>query len=211
MTLGEIKVEALRMMFVDTVTDYESEDLEELLDDDSCRDYIVNMPGAINRCFSDLESRSIVPEKRLVLTQAEGEIYGGRARYELPLLAPDFMKLERVIREDENGGYDGSVEYMREGNSIVLKGLSEGERYVMIYRPRIDRIRAYTENNTNIALPDNIAALIPYFIKSELFRADEPDEAQEARNWYDASLSELITDEEGVQRRVKSVYSPPEV
>ena len=212
MTLGEIKLEALRIMFVDAITLFEKNDaLESLEEETECKDYLAGMPGAINRCFANLESRDILPQKRAVLSDFPGEKFGGRIRYVLSEFIPDFFKIERIVKENQRGGYDSSVDYSKEGDTLVIAECEEDERYIIIYRPKLQRVTALTDNETEIQLPDNIAALVPYFIKSELYRIDEPDEAQEARNWYEAGITEIAFENDTVQGRVKSVYSMEDV
>ncbi len=207
MKLGEIKMQALRLMFVTATADHEGEDLSILAGDEECKDYIAGMPGAINRCFANLESRDVLPVKRAVLSKFSGEVYGGSVRYTLSSILPDLFKVERVVWEREKGGYNSSVGYTREGDTLLLSEIADGERYIILYRPRIKRVTSLTDNETEIDIPDHIAALIPYFIKGELFRIDEPDEAQEARNLYEAGLLDIAYESQGVQGKVKTVYS----
>lgn len=200
-------MQALRLMFVTATADHEGEDLTVLAGDEECKDYIAGMPGAINRCLANLESRDVLPIKRAVLSKYSGEVYGGSVRYTLSAILPDLFKVERIVWEDERGGYIGSVGYAREGDTLMLAEISEGERYIILYRPRIKRVTSLTDDGTEIDIPEHIAALIPYFIKGELYRIDEPDEAQEARNLYEAGLTEIAYESDGVQGRVKTVYS----
>lgn len=207
MKLGEIKMQALRLMFVQAADDYTADEISQLERDEECKDYIANMPGAINRCLANLESRDVLPVKRAVLSVLAGESYGGRVRYDLPHVLPDLFKVERVAWESEDGGYISTVRYLKEGDSLMLSEISEKERYIILYRPRATRINAYTNNDTELNIPEHIAALIPYYVKSELYRIDEPDEAQEARNLYETGLAEIAYETEGVQTKVASVYS----
>ena len=204
MKLKEIKLEALRIMFCAAAI--ESEDLAKLTYDEECKDYLAYMPGVINRCFSNLEGRDVLPVKRAVLSPYSGEKYGGAIRYEIPKILPDLFKIERVAKESEREGYITSVGYAREGNSLMLSEIREDERYIVLYRPRLKRINSLTDEETELDIPEHIAALIPYFVKSELFRQDEPDEAQEARNWYEGGLADIVNESDTVQTRVKSVY-----
>ena len=65
MTLGEIKVEALRCMGVNLSEDIRAEHMEELLADENYKSYLVNMVGPINRCLSLFERRGLwVPDKK---------------------------------------------------------------------------------------------------------------------------------------------------
>lgn len=204
MRLKEIKLEALRIMGCSAVVD--GVDLVDLEQEEECRDYLAYMPGAINRCLSNLESRDVLPKRQCVLAADACERYGDRVRYSLGDMIPDLFKVERIAREDLRGGYQPSADYVREGEKTVLGAIGEDERYIVIYWPRIGRITGLTDNETEIDVPDHIAALIPYFVKAELFRFDEPDEAQEAKNWYEGCLMEISYEAEGVQGRVSSVY-----
>ena len=200
-------MQALRLMFVQSAADYEEDDIDSLERDEECKDYLTNMAGAINRCFANLESRDVLPIKRGVLSVFQGDVYGGSVRYTLSQIFPDLVKVERIAKESERGEYRGSVAYIREGDTLMLPEIREDERYIIMYRPRVARVSAFTDNNTELAIPDHIAALIPYYIKGELYRIDEPDEAQEARNWYEAGLADMTYESEGVQTRVKTVYA----
>lgn len=207
MTLGEIKMQTLRLMFVQAADDYTADEISQLERDEECKDYIANMPGAINRCLANLESRDVLPIKRAVLSKYSGEVYGGSVRYTLSQILPELFKVERIVWESERGGYSGSVSYAREGDTLVLREIEDKERYIILYRPRVARVNAFTDNSTVLDIPDHIAALIPYFVKSELYRIDEPDEAQEARNLYETGLAEIAHETEGVQTKVESVYA----
>lgn len=207
MTLGEVKMQTLRLMFVQAADDYTADDISKLEKDEECKDYIANMPGAINRCLANLEGRDVLPVKRAVLSVLAGEAYGGRVRYALSHVLPDLFKVERVAWESERGGYISTVRYVREGDSLMLSEISDKERYIILYRPRVARVNALTDNNTVLDIPEHIAALIPYYVKSELYRIDEPDEAQEARNLYETGLAEIAYESEGVQTKVESVYA----
>ena len=112
-----------------------------------------------------------------------------------------------MIYESANGDYEGCDGYVLEADVLACRTIPEDAIYIAIYKPRLARVSHSTPNDTVINLPDNIASLIPYFIKGELFRADEPDEAQEARRWYESGIDEMLIEQQSVQMRVKSVFS----
>ena len=170
------------------------------------------MPGSINRCFSDLEARGVLPTKVITLNAENGTISHGRIRFDLSELIADFYDVERVIFASEDE-YIGNFAYQREGDEIVL-GYEAGAEYRVAYKPSIPRVFGYTENDTEIELPEDIAALIPYFIKGDLYREDETGEASEARNWYEAGISARgtrTTANAGITSSVRSLYSSEEV
>ena len=57
MKYGEIKIEALKLMFVNMGDDIDIDGLETYAQDDNYKSYLVNMPGSINRCFRALRRR----------------------------------------------------------------------------------------------------------------------------------------------------------
>lgn len=65
MTLGEVKVETLRLIGANSSDDIRAESLEELLLEEKYKTYLVNMVGPINRALSIFERRGVrgeVPE-----------------------------------------------------------------------------------------------------------------------------------------------------
>lgn len=78
MKLGDIKVEALKIMFVDYTDDIDIDSLSSLKDDENFGKMINNMPGAINRCYARLEEKGIVPLKKVTLTNTSGTVSNGR-------------------------------------------------------------------------------------------------------------------------------------
>lgn len=60
MTLGEIKVETLRLIGANTSEDIRAENLEELLPQEKYRGYLVNMVGPINRALSLFRRRGAI-------------------------------------------------------------------------------------------------------------------------------------------------------
>lgn len=207
MTLGEIKIEALKLMFAGFETELTAQNLEQYgFDSDNYRMYLSGMPGAINRCFSRLEDLMVLPSRSARLDRADASVTPAFLRFDLSALLPDFYDVDRVILENEDGVYNGNCEFMREGNVIVL-GNDEDAVYTLLYKPSIKRLSQHADNSQELPLPEGIASLIPYFIKGDLFREDEPAEAAEARNWFESQIQTYVLRSEGHPERVKTVYA----
>ncbi len=213
MKLGDIKVEALKLMFINVRDDIDIENLDVLARNETYRDYLINMPGAINRCFASIEEKRVLPSKSRTLQRSEARVSGRFVRFDLvfPLIS-DFFDIDRIVKETSEGDYDGDCDYTMEGNTLVLDRYEEddGITYTVIYKPKIPRITSTNSNYADIGVPDNIAAYIPYFIKGDLYRSDEPDEAGEARNWYEQAMNEVYLKKEHKTNQTKSVYSQVE-
>ncbi len=210
MRLGDIKIEALKIMFSNVYSNLSIEDLEDIREDNlniNDIEYLNGMPGAINRCFADLESRKILPERSYPLNKEYALASDYFLRWPLSGV-PDFYDVSRIVKESGRI-YSPSESYRREGGTLVLPN-DKYSKYTLVYYPKIERITSATSNYYEPDIPDNIAAIIPYFIKAELYRDDEPNEAGEARNWYEAALLNVETSH-GVGARVEDVYSLDEV
>ena len=209
MTLGEIKIEALKLMFANGHDDISEHELETLKNDNQYKDYLINMPGAINRCFSVLEERRVLPVRVAVVKRESGSGDGHMRYFDLASIIPDFFDIERISYISKNGEYTDVDEYEREGDVIIVPDIPLDTR--VIYKPSLERILATTDEKTVLSIPDRIACHIPYFIKGELFRVDEPDEAGEARNWFETAIAQITKAESGKQSRVVHSYSACEV
>ena len=106
---------------------------------------------------------------------------------------------------------------MTEGNYLVLNSIKDGETYTVIYKPTIPRINSATSNDYDFSnnedgayIPDSIAAIIPYYVKGDLFRDDEPNEASESRNWFEQALDEIAYKPTSKSNTVLSVFNQTE-
>lgn len=213
MKLWEIKKEALRLMLPDRWDIVDEESVRLCYNDESCKDYLAGMISAINRCFSSIEEKRVLPEKAVLIDgikdteRSTGAFY----RYNLDSL-PDFFDIEQLAMESDNGEYVTNSDFRREGNMLVLPAFDENKkRYTLIYYPRLTRLAYNASDSTELSIPDNIAEQIPFFVKGELFRHDEPGEAAEARNCYEQSLDEIKNKKTAVQSSVVSVWSVGEI
>lgn len=206
MKLGDIKIEALKLMFVNYNIDIDIDSIDSYLQDENYASYLVNMPGAINRCFANIEERGVLPSKSYTLKAEEGLASPSFIRFDLPSIIEDFFAVERIVYESDDE-YDGDHDYRMEGNTLVLEHFDDKrETFIVLYKPKIERVLATTENDAEIEIPDNIAVHIPYFIKGDLYRDDEPNEASEARNWYEAAMEGITSERDNKIGKVKSTY-----
>lgn len=209
MKLGDIKIEALKIMFVNYNTDLTIDELDNAMQDENYGSYLVNMPGAINRCFSVLEERRVLPIKSYTLSPSQGFASGSFIRFNLEELIDDYFDIDRLVCEKEKS-YDGNVDFRMEGNVLVLP-LIDDEVYTVMYYPALERVNSETDNETELKIPNKIAAHIPYFIKGDLYRDDEPDEANESRNWFEAAIQSIVNTKQAHSGRIENKYSQTEI
>lgn len=210
MKLGEIKLEALTMIYPGEVFNVIEDNLEETLNviksDPNFSDYFASMPGIINRCFGILENKGVLPtEQREVIVDRQTP---SMQRFNLRELVSNYRMLDRVAFEGKNGeSYASTCEFTRESDGvIVLPWMGEG-KYIFIYTPKIPRVNLLSPETTDI-LPftDDIASLIPYFIKSELLYTEHPDDAKLSRSLFEQALANLLSHKENYQGTVETIY-----
>lgn len=186
MTIGDIKVEALRLMHVDR--EVSCENLDELLYDDNLSDLVRAMGGAINRCLSDLTVRLVLPPRRVALTGGEGR--GGWRRFSLEVIG-DMFAPARLTAECDEGVRD-VMGFVLEDDTLRVDEYDEDASYYLFYHPRLPRVSDATANTTELSLPPELAEAVPWFVVSEVWRADEPDEADKARSNYETAVLRYV-------------------
>lgn len=206
MKYGEIIIEALRMM--DIIGDeIQIPNLAELAFDDSYRDYLTSMRGAINRAISDIEIKRIAPSRSRLLSRTDAESAQAYLRFDLTKI-DDLYSVERVTRVTKSGLYNPSETFYIEGKTLIVSDYDDSQVSLSVtYKPLLKRYGINDTYEGVIDLPDGIAGCVPYFVKGDLFRIDEPSEASEARSWYEQMVSAYDLRESGRQSAVVSAYN----
>ena len=184
MTVGDIKVETLKLMEIND-TDVSVETLEDFEQDENYKEYFSRMSGSINRAINRIKTAGAVPEKSYTETVSENT---GILRYNISEKISDFSKLKRVVLEMKNT-YISNYPYTFEGTNIVLFNIRAGSKVTLIYEPLMPVIRTTTSNDTEIPLPDELSAIIPYFVKADVYEQDEPELATQSRNIFELMLA----------------------
>lgn len=203
MTVADIKIQTLKLMEIND-TDISPVILPELYSDENYKIYLSQMPPAITRAMNRIKMAGVIPQKSYTLEPIEENRLS--AKYELGTLIPDFSKLRRVVVESEYG-YCGNYPYTFEGANVVLFNLHKGNTVTFLYEPKMPVITSVTADDTEIPLPDELAAIIPYSVKADVFEQDEPELATQARNIFEGMLAEYWSQEQNVEASVDEVYS----
>ena len=171
MTLGEVRRDALRLMFAGYDDILEEMTFSELYQSERYQPYVMSIDMGVNRAYSYLLSQQLVPIRRLVLP-------AGQERVDLSVLAPDLGKVLGVEDEEMT-----PVVYWMEGTTIVVP-FSIDRSLTVRYTPAWTRVTNLTPDSYVLPLDEEVAALIPYWVKSELYEEENYAAARSARAYF---------------------------
>lgn len=175
MKLGEIKVQALMMVFPSVTIEYDKDDLEEVIyrlkNNHSYSPYIFASVGAINRAFAIIESKLLTPCKRDFF---DGEKKGSYTVIDLKEIK-DILSVKGVYLNGEAVGF-----HITSQGTIKVKGRGKIE---IEYYVKQEKITHLTSNNKKIEL-GGIEEAIPYFVKSDLLMGEDNEASLAARDMF---------------------------
>ena len=180
MTINDIKIEALKLMFTNYNEDIS--DINACLNDDNYSAYIPAMNGAINRAVGRLWAKRVITKMFTLLPTAnkDVDIYADLCDVLYPVTDTERLLIEeRII----------SLYPDLEGSDL------EDKVNVEINNEIVKR-RLY--------IPADAQALIPYYIKAELYEEDEPSLAMQARNFFEQGIEDRQGEE--VQECIENVF-----
>ena len=121
-------------------------------------------------------------------------------------LAPDVKRVDSVITYPK-GDLPNYIEFADVGdNEIRVEPISEGACYTVRYEPVSKRISHATPESHEIDLPDRLCELIPYFVKGDILRVDDPEEAKDALTLFYGLLDDITEGERLYSNIVRTVY-----
>ena len=209
MKLHDIMIESLKLMFASYDRDLALAKIDDFKVDSAYRDYIYNMPPAINRAFHIIENKGVLKE---IVRSYDAESTERWKNVAVPEEIPsaDGVLGGRLTRIDYRVLHHGvrvafSDIIGRSNGEVLLPSVVAGEQYDVFYSPKIHRVTAETPEDTEIPIPDEIASLVPYYVKSELYREEDISEADNARAWFTAGLNEIVS-RDIVPMGVSTVY-----
>lgn len=203
MKLGEIKLQALMLIFPFDVIEYNEEAMEELIynlrGSTAYSPYLSASVGAINRAFSSIEQKMLSGKSCLELDIKNSTRHGEYRTLDLSSYE-EILKINDVYLDGE------SVDFYMLTDSLLNVKCQRGQGKILItYLKRLKRINFATSNSYEIQL-GGIEEAIPYFIKSDLLLGERPDEATVARNIYEGMLEEYLA-KNGDKAIFQTVYS----
>lgn len=185
MLLGEIKIQALSLMYPDMCARYDDSTMSEvenavyeLKADHNFSGLLEAAVGSINRAFSVIEERGLSGVKCADKCLSACE----RTKDGRVIITPteDFLALERLLCHKGDKTYACFAESF--GNKIHTSTV--GEVYTIVYREKIPRVKRVTSDSYEVELENGLCEAIPYFVASELFGREDAEAAQSLRESF---------------------------
>lgn len=207
MKLGEIKLEALKIMNInnDSVLDLSS--MDAIYGEKRYAKFLNNMFNAINKAIDVINHKKVLPKRRVRLKDFCVENGKINNRFDVSKI-DNFMSVDRIVFEDEKE-YLRAVPFDREGELVVVSSAYDLGSLSMVYDTKVESINSGLGDNEDVPnLSDEFCRLIPYYIKFELYQEDEPSLAITAKNIFDLGIENLrILEDEKDCYFIEKVYS----
>lgn len=161
MTWGEIQIESLKKMFLNT-NDLKVEELESYRSDKKYKTYLFGMYQACNEAIKYITATLGTKVERFTLTKTNiNDIY------DLSKLIPDYRKMKSLISSTTGISWK-----MRNDSLLEINDWYDGD--IDIYyeiKPKI--INSTTNVNEKIDISEDYAVIIPLYIAGELYKDDD--------------------------------------
>ena len=200
MTLGTIRREALRLMFASYGDVLEAHTATQLADNPRYSPYMAAMVGSVNRALCTIQARGVMPTHSVRL--AAPCVSGGVATFNLAAI-DDLDRVERVLAYTATGC--SACSYIWEGGTTLVVPLWQQGDYVLVYSPRLSLLPTDCSDDAVLPVPEALAALIPYFVKSELYAEEDAADAALARRYFEQGLA-VYRPQEGHSARFCGTY-----
>ncbi len=189
MKLGELKIQALMLIYPMMSLEYDGQDYEEIIyrlkSNHTYSSYVASSVGAINRAFTFIEEKLLTP---VCVATACGEKQG---RYVLLDLRDNKEILSvKALYVNNEATYYESI-----SRRLIRAYASERDEIKVAYYKRLARIDHLTSNNTEIDL-GGIEEIIPYFIKADLLMGEDRDGSLSARERFFEMIDEFASKSE---------------
>lgn len=207
MTLGELKVSCIKLMFDNDSVDI---DPSTVSNNTEYNMRTVNIVESINRALHRVANAGKLPKKTLIIdsTIQNNEKY--IRRYNLDTIKVDdfdndCLYVDNIVYQ-HTYKYSPNVDIIIEGNNtLVLPAINEG-KYIITYSPSHKSISIYEDDNTKLDIPDYILNIVPFYVKGDLFEDDDAEVAIMATNKFERYLSELSVGSENRQAYIQNAY-----
>ena len=187
MQVGTVRREALRLMFASYAEVTEASTVTELYQNPQYAPYLAGMEMSINRAMLRMQTLGLLSPARVVL-QMTPVVTGAVATFDLGGL-PDLVGVEGLMCMAD-GEYTAQAYRWEGGTTLVVPLYRKGGEYVLLYTRRLPLLTPMCPDEVELPIPDALAALVPYYVKSELYEEEDAVGAANARRYFEKGLED---------------------
>jgi len=165
-------------------------DTTEIAIDDSTKPYLVAMPNTANEFIVQIASAKMhIPSSFEIVQDGTG---AGIKKYNLRNLIGDFKEIQpNEIYFETSDSYGKAVNYRLENSYVfVVNGATAG-KWTIYYYAYPQFITSTTDDDYEIPLLPEVAALLPKYMASQLYKEDDVGTSTSYWNEVSSSLSEI--------------------
>lgn len=195
MTLGELRLETLKKMFLNSKP-IDIDNLEQYKNDKKYNTYLNMFNQALNEGLIICMKRG-----REILKTYEIISDGTTTLYNLKELVPDYYKLYKfMINGEENTLYKLVTDEI-----IQIPELTIGTKVSIVYEAYPELVKSTTTDDIEIKNHIENLMILPLYIASQLYKDDDIAQATAYRNEFEVGLQDLDYNLEN-QESIKEVY-----
>lgn len=192
MKLGEIKLEALMLMYPSISIPYNADDTESITEavfnlkaDTSLGELLTASVGAINRALFQLESRGLTNEAKAYLSNGALGNRRGDVLVSLDKMLTDYLAIKGLFAVCD--GEVSECEYKAVSSGDIIFNMNPSCSYLVVYKQAFQRITQITGDGYELSLPRELEPAILYATAAELLA----DEDAEKSNLFKKELDEI--------------------
>lgn len=205
MTIGEVKLSAIRKMFANE-TPVDISNLPSMYTQEEYNLYLNSMPNAINEAINNLLSVKPLIKSFVIDTTTQREEEFNTYRYNLRDLISDYKRISADTNYINLNG-DMYCNYEVEANEYFIVPKFDEGNWIVYYEAYRPIITLTTSDEEEIGIGTDLEVLIPLYLAGELYKDDDLSLATMYMNEFLNGIQSLrgtITPKS--QERVLNVY-----
>lgn len=161
--------------------------------DDTTREYLTAMPGAANEGLQLLATAGRFIKKKIIIERMADEASSGVVRHDLTQLAEDFYSLDADgVYFEGDGTYCRPADWTMEAGHIFVLPADKRGVWTLWYNAYPPELTEGTEDGYELPLYPEVAALLPLYIASQVYKDDDISLATQYRNEFEVGRDALI-------------------
>lgn len=117
--------------------------------------------------------------------------YAEKVRYKVTDIVEDFYTINSIYFEGDNPRYVKTDEVFQEGDKVLVFDREVAGNYIIYYNALPKTIDATTEDDYELPLDREVAAILPLYMASQLYKDDDNAIATTYRNEFEVAFERL--------------------